>query len=101
LQLRREQSAGPGTAGGTTATAASGTALSGAALRTAEKELTALDRRLSKVTDQVAAKHEELARYDQSDYVGLGRITEELRLLEGEIADLETRWLELSEQLEG
>lgn len=105
LRLRREQSARPEGAGAATAASTASTsstpALSGAALRTAEKELTALDRRLAKITDQVAAKHEELARYDQSDYVGLGRLTEELRTLEGEIADLETRWLELSEQLEG
>ena len=50
--------------------------------------------------DQVAAKHEELARHDQSDYVGLGALTEQLRTLEAEIADVETRWLELSEELE-
>ena len=102
LRLRRAQSAEPAAGAATaSATASSAPALSGAALRTAEKELTALDRRLAKVTDQVAAKHEELARHDQSDYVGLGRLTDELRTLEGEIADLETRWLELSEQLEG
>lgn len=105
LRLRKAQDAagpagtlsapGPGTA------SPAAPALTGAALRTAEKELTALDRRLAKVTDQVAAKHEELARHDQADYVGLGRLTDELRTLEGEIADLETRWLELSEQLEG
>jgi len=110
LRLRRAQSAAAGAAGTTasaaatpaTSTGATTTpALSGSALRAAEKELSALDRRLAKVTDQVAAKHEELARHDQSDYVGLGRLTDELRALEGEIADLETRWLELSEQLEG
>jgi ATPase subunit of ABC transporter with duplicated ATPase domains len=114
LRLRRAQSAAEtagaaaGAAGAASASpAATGTAtkatpaLGGAALRAAEKELSALDRRLAKVTDQVAAKHEELARHDQSDYVGLGRLTDELRALEGEIADLETRWLELSEQLEG
>lgn len=105
LRLRRAQEASPGgvAPGGAAASPspAAAPALSGAALRAAEKELTALDRRLGKVTDQVAAKHEELARHDQSDYVGLGRLTDELRTLEGEIADLETRWLELSEQLEG
>ncbi len=102
LRLRRAQSPSEGPSAPTAAPAAGAApALSGAALRTAEKELTALDRRLAKVTDQVAAKHEELARHDQSDYVGLGRLTDELRTLEGEIADLETRWLELSEQLEG
>jgi ATPase subunit of ABC transporter with duplicated ATPase domains len=103
LRLRKAQSAAPSAvaavpSGPTTSAIPS---LSGAALRTAEKELTALDRRLAKVADQVAAKHEEFARHDQSDYVGLGRLTDELRALEGEIADLETRWLELSEQLEG
>ncbi|MFP3465942.1 ABC-F family ATP-binding cassette domain-containing protein [Leifsonia sp. SIMBA_070] len=104
LRLRKAQSAAEGTVGGSspaTAGITAAPALAGAALRAAEKELTALDRRLAKVTGQVAAKHDELARHDQSDYVGLGRLTDELRALEGEIADLETRWLELSEQLEG
>lgn len=108
LRLRRAQEAnGSERAEASTASTPStasmpspGPALTGAALRAAEKELSALDRRLGKVSDQVAAKHEELARHDQSDYVGLGRLTEELRALEGEVADLETRWLELSEQLE-
>jgi ABC-type multidrug transport system ATPase subunit len=116
LRLRRAQSAagtGNGAAGtgngaataaaasAPAATAASPSALTGAALRAAEKELSALDRRLAKLGAQVSAKHEELARHDQSDYVGLGRLTDELRTLEGEVADVETRWLELSEQLEG
>lgn len=104
LRLRRAQGAVGAAASDAVASTASTLAtpsLSGAALRAAEKELSALDRRLAKVGDQVAAKHEELARHDQSDYQGLGRLTDELRTLEGEIADLETRWLELSEQLEG
>jgi ATPase subunit of ABC transporter with duplicated ATPase domains len=108
LRLRRAQEAsGSERADASTASTPStpstpspGPALSGAARRAAETELSALDRRLGTVSDQVAAKHEELARHDQSDYVGLGRLTEELRALEGEVADLETRWLELSEQLE-
>jgi ATPase subunit of ABC transporter with duplicated ATPase domains len=104
LRLRRAQGAAGAAASDAVASTASTPttpSLSGAALRAAEKELSALDRRLAKVGDQVAAKHEELARHDQSDYQGLGRLTDELRTLEGEIADLETRWLELSEQLEG
>ncbi|MDN4615864.1 ABC-F family ATP-binding cassette domain-containing protein [Leifsonia sp. F6_8S_P_1B] len=76
-------------------------ALTGAALRAAEKELAAIDRRLSRLADEVAATHQALADHDQSDYVGLGDLTEQLRGLEGEIADLETTWLELSERLEG
>ncbi|WP_158865079.1 ABC-F family ATP-binding cassette domain-containing protein [Leifsonia sp. AG29] len=107
LRLRAAQSAaGTAPASASAASpsstpAAASPALSGAALRTAEKELAALDRRLAKLGDQVAVKHEELARHDQSDYVGLAALTEQLRALEAEIADAETRWLELSERLEG
>jgi ATPase subunit of ABC transporter with duplicated ATPase domains len=85
----------------TSTTSASSPALTGAALRAAEKELAAIDRRLARLADQVAATHQALADHDQSDYVGLGALTDQLRGLEGEIADLETTWLELSERLEG
>ncbi|MEN2737050.1 ABC-F family ATP-binding cassette domain-containing protein [Microbacterium sp. X-17] len=100
LRLRREREAAPAVPAVSASPSASAPTLSGAALRTAEKELASIDRRLTKLAGQVAAHHESIARHDQSDYVGLGRLTEELRALEGEIADQETRWLELSEQLE-
>ncbi|MEY9851298.1 ATP-binding cassette subfamily F protein uup [Leifsonia sp. EB41] len=100
LRLRRDRAAAPAAVSAVPAPA-SAPALSGAALRTAEKELASIDRRLTKLAGQVADHHESIARHDQSDYVGLGRLTEELRTLEGEIADQETRWLELSERLEG
>ena len=74
--------------------------LSGAELRAVEKEISAIDRQLSKAADRISAKHDELAAFDQSDHVGLGRLTAELRRLEDEVATLETRWMELSEQLE-
>lgn len=76
-------------------------ALAGADRRTAEKELSAIDRRLEKLQAQIAEQHEKLARHDQSDYVGLGALGDELRALEDAVAALETRWLEVSEQLEG
>ncbi|QEO15395.1 ABC-F family ATP-binding cassette domain-containing protein [Agromyces intestinalis] len=77
-----------------------GSALEGAARRAAEKELSSIDRRLEKLQAQIAEHHEKLARHDQSDYVGLGVLGDELGDLEASVADLETRWLELSEQLE-
>ena len=43
------------------------------------------------------AQHEKLARHDQSDYVGLGALGDELARLETSVAELETRWLEVSE----
>jgi ABC transport system ATP-binding/permease protein len=75
-------------------------AVSGAQRRAAEKELAAVDRQLARLADRIAAKHHELAEHDQSDHVGLTRLTQELRGLEGEVAETESRWLELSEALE-
>jgi ABC transport system ATP-binding/permease protein len=74
--------------------------ISGAELRAAEKELGALDRRLARLADQIAAKHRELADHDQSDHVGIARLTEQLRDLEGGVTELENRWMEVSEILE-
>jgi len=114
LRLRKGQLASGGPAATAAAVPASGAAasrasgasgaapaLTGAALRAAEKEVTSIDRRLGKLADQVAATHERLAQHDQSDYEGIGLISAELRALEDDIATLETRWLELTEQLEG
>ncbi len=72
-------------------------ALSGAELRSVEKEIASLDRALAKLSDRVNAKHVELAEHDQSDHVGLGKLTQQLRELEAEVAEKENRWLELSE----
>ena len=43
-----------------------------------EKEIAALDRALVKLSGRVNAKHVELAEHDQSDHVGLARLTREL-----------------------
>ena len=75
-------------------------ALSGADLRTAQKEVAALDRAITKISERINAKHVELAEHDQSDHVGIGRLTAELRDLESELTDKESSWLELSELIE-
>jgi ABC transport system ATP-binding/permease protein len=75
-------------------------AISGAELRAAQKEIAAIDRRLARLADQIAAKHEELAAHDQSDHVRITRLTQELRELEEDVAGLENRWLELSDVVE-
>ncbi|OBI10874.1 ABC transporter ATP-binding protein [Mycobacterium sp. E2462] len=74
--------------------------MSGAQRRAAEKELAAVDRRLAKLAERIADKHRELAEHDQSDHVGVSRLTHELRALEDEVGETEARWLELSEALE-
>jgi ABC transport system ATP-binding/permease protein len=75
-------------------------AISGADLRAAQKEIAAIDRKLARLAEQIATKHRELADHDQSDHVGITRLTEQLRELEGEVAELESSWLEISEVLE-
>lgn len=73
---------------------------SGAQRRAAEKELAGVDRQLARLAERIAAQHDELAAHDQSDHVGITRLTQQLRLLEDEVAATESRWLELSEELE-
>jgi ATPase subunit of ABC transporter with duplicated ATPase domains len=75
--------------------------ISGADRRAMEKELSATERRLTKLADAIRATHDRFAAHDQSDYEGLGVLQSELSALEAEHAAAEERWLELSETLEG
>lgn len=74
--------------------------LAGAERRAAEKERSSIDRKLEKLAGEIARLHERLAVHDQGDYVGLGVLGDELGALEASVAELETRWLEVSEALE-
>ncbi|GMA40757.1 ABC-F family ATP-binding cassette domain-containing protein [Mobilicoccus caccae] len=102
LRLRdaqRRRTAAP-TTGSSTTGAGSDAAVSGADRRAAQKELNAVDRRMSKLTAGIDKVHERMAAHDQSDFEGLRRHSEDLRALESELAELEERWLELSEVVE-
>ena len=103
------KSAGSGSAGGSAGTggdagtgggaAGSTSNVSGAQAHTAQKELGAIERRMKKLDKQTTSLHSALAAHDQADYVGLQKITDELRAVEAQIEELEERWLELSELL--
>jgi hypothetical protein len=75
--------------------------VSGAERRAAEKELASVERRMAKVADGIRTQHDAFAAADQSDYALLQRLQAELAGLEAESTQLENRWLELSELLEG
>ena len=93
LRLRHEESqAAP--AAGTRETSAS----SAAEQRAAAKALQATERKLERLGERIDALHSAMADHDPTDYVGLGRLHDELRDLEAELAGLEDAWLELSEQ---
>ena len=65
-----------------------------------EKPLCSSNTNSVKLSEKINAKHVELAEHDQSDHVGIGALTVQLRDLESELAEKEGRWLELSELVE-
>ena len=92
-------SAGAGTsgAGGSAASAGGPT---GAERRAAQKELSAVERRMGKLQSSIEKVHARMAEHDQSDFEGLASLTQEQQGHEAELAELEERWLELSDALE-
>ncbi|KHO18830.1 ABC-F family ATP-binding cassette domain-containing protein [Mycolicibacterium setense] len=73
--------------------------LSGADLRAAQKELSALERRLEKLQQQINRSRTAMADHDQSDFEGLAVKVAAIRALEDEVAEVEERWFELGEQI--
>jgi ATPase subunit of ABC transporter with duplicated ATPase domains len=102
LRLRADQRAAAGLARETPPRTVDdgGPALAGAQRRAAEKELTAIDRRLHRLQGEIAAVDARLADA-HDDYTALVALQHERDALTAETARLEERWLELSEQLEG
>jgi ATP-binding cassette subfamily F protein uup len=84
-------SAGPGTAGPGTASAA-------ARRRDGQKELTRLERQLSKISGQEAELIKALAEH-AADYPALIELGAQLRAVQEEKASLEERWLTVAEEL--
>jgi ATP-binding cassette subfamily F protein uup len=74
--------------------------LSGAELRNAQQEIKAIDRKLHKLNGQIEQAHEKVAVHDQNDFAGITALGAKIQAMYGEIADLEVRWLELSELVE-
>jgi ATP-binding cassette subfamily F protein uup len=77
------------------------TGLAGAELRNAQKELGSVERRLQKANQKIEVLHVRMAEHDTNDYAGLGELSTELSALETQAAELETRWLELTDMLGG
>ncbi|RUQ99156.1 ABC-F family ATP-binding cassette domain-containing protein [Labedella endophytica] len=83
----------------TSAAAPTASGLSGSERRTAEKELSAAERRIVKLEKEKESLHLQLAEADQSDYAKLGAAQSRLEEIADEVDTLELRWLELQEQL--
>lgn len=102
LALRAKQMAAPSVSVTAQATATMNKPvpkLAGAELRNAEKEFGSIERKIAKQQADVAEIHLMMAAHDQNDYVGLGEYAAQISKCECTIADLEMRWLELSDLL--
>lgn len=96
LRLRRESHNDPGTPT-TDVAGENGSGLSGSERRTVQKEVASIERRLDKFHAEVRTLHQRMADHEQSDYEGLQRLADQLRAVEAQTAELEERWLELSD----
>ncbi|MDU1522470.1 MAG: ATP-binding cassette domain-containing protein, partial [Actinomyces sp.] len=74
---------------------------SGARAYAAQKELSALERKMDRLTRQDEDLKAQMAGHDPTDYVGLQDLADQVRAVEDEVGQLEAQWLELSEELEG
>lgn len=95
LRLRTAEQSGAPSAKATT----SSSGLDGAALRAAQKEVAALERKIQKLTQQIDKAKHALVEHDQSDYEGLAQKMKRISVLESEVEENETRWLEVSDQV--
>jgi ATP-binding cassette subfamily F protein uup len=91
----------PASSSASTSAPAAKPGLAGAELRNAQKELGSVERRLQKANQKIEALHVRMAEHDINDYAGLGELSTELTALETQAAELETRWLELTDMLGG
>ena len=73
---------------------------SGSEMRRLSKEMAAVERKMAKTRDQLAVVEADMAAYatDMDQLMALGAQADELKR---QLDELETRWLELGEQLEG
>ncbi len=74
--------------------------LSGKAFHDAKRRMAAIERRLERLEEDQASLEAEMAAHDPSDYVGLGKLNDELKSARKASSDLEAEWMELGEQVE-
>ena len=106
LRLRAEGAGDPGRAtsaedSGAPARAEEPTGLTGRELHEARKEASALERRMEKLTAQIAEAKDAMGGIDPSDYTALADAMTKVREQEDELAETELAWLEVTERIEG
>ncbi|WEV73789.1 ABC-F family ATP-binding cassette domain-containing protein [Bifidobacterium sp. ESL0798] len=74
--------------------------LTGKAFHDATRRLSAIERKLAKLEGEKAKIEQQMAAHDPADYVGLGKLNEQLTANSDEKDALEAEWMDLSEQVE-
>ncbi|WEV69629.1 ABC-F family ATP-binding cassette domain-containing protein [Bifidobacterium sp. ESL0775] len=74
--------------------------LTGKAFHDATRRLSAIERKLAKLETEKSKIEQKMAAHDPSDYVGLGKLNEQLSANSAESESLESEWMDLSEQVE-
>ena len=97
LRLRKEQDSPAASNPSTAGHDASAPRLSSAELRNTRKEIASIDRKMEKLSARIDAIHTEMAQHDPTDGAGLSALSTEVSRLEAQVAEHETRWIELSE----
>jgi ATPase subunit of ABC transporter with duplicated ATPase domains len=96
-RAERAGSRGPDGAEGADAADGARPASSAAERRAARKELAAVERRLSRLTAELADLDRAMTEHDPTDHVGLVALAERRDALAAQVAELEDRWLALAE----
>lgn len=73
--------------------------LSGGEIRRLRKLMTSNEGKIETLKGKIAAKEQDLASADQTDYLALTAIQDEIAVFQSQIDDLELEWLDAAEQL--
>ncbi|NEG95354.1 ATP-binding cassette domain-containing protein [Bifidobacterium sp. SMB2] len=74
--------------------------LSGKEYHQVTRRISAIERKLAKLEEQKGKLEEQMAAHDPTDFEGLNKLNEQMQAISSESDDLETEWMELSEQVE-
>ncbi|PJM74055.1 ABC transporter ATP-binding protein [Bifidobacterium primatium] len=74
--------------------------LSGKEYHQVTRRISAIERKLAKLEEQKGNLEEQMAAHDPTDFEGLNKLNGQMQAIASESDDLETEWMELSEQVE-
>ena len=65
------------------------------------REIASVEKKLQKSPGQIAQLEDKLMKHDPANYDGMVKLSEQLVAMKQKASELEERWLELTDQLDG